>query len=44
VLVNLKPAKMMGIESQGMLLAAGAESVLGLTTFAEEIPPGSRIR
>ncbi len=44
VLVNLKPAKMMGIESQGMLLAAGAESVLGLTTFSEEIPPGSRIR
>jgi len=44
VLVNLKPAKMMGIESQGMLLAAGEESVLGLTTFLEEIPLGSRIR
>jgi len=44
LLVNLKPAQIMGIESQGMLLAAGGESVLGLATFLEEIPPGTRIK
>jgi methionyl-tRNA synthetase len=44
VIVNLAPAKIMGVESQGMLLAAGGEAVLGLTTFLEEIPPGTRIK
>ncbi len=45
VIVNLASAKIMGVESQGMLLAAGAESVLGLTTFLEDdIPPGTRIK
>ncbi len=41
--VNLQPDQIMGIESQGMLLAAGAESVLGLATFQEAIPPGTWI-
>ncbi len=44
LIANLKPATIMGIESQGMLLAAGGKSVLGLATFSEEIPPGSTIR
>ncbi|MGB0910298.1 MAG: methionine--tRNA ligase, partial [Nitrospirales bacterium] len=32
VVSNLKPAKLMGIESQGMVLAAGDKEVLGLLT------------
>lgn len=44
LVANLKPVKIMGIESQGMLLAAGGKEVLGLATFIEEIPPGAQIR
>ena len=44
LITNLQPAKIMGVESRGMLLAAGGEEVLGLATFLEEIPPGSRIK
>ncbi|HEY5599689.1 MAG TPA: methionine--tRNA ligase [Candidatus Manganitrophaceae bacterium] len=44
LVVNLQPAKIMGVESQGMLLAAGSEEVLGLPTFLEEIPPGTRVK
>ncbi|HZR45431.1 MAG TPA: methionine--tRNA ligase subunit beta, partial [Candidatus Manganitrophaceae bacterium] len=44
LITNLQPAKIMGVESRGMLLAAGGEEVLGLATFLEEIPPGTRIK
>ncbi len=44
LIANLKPATIMGIESQGMLLAAGGKAVLGLATFTEEIPPGATVR
>ncbi len=44
VITNLKPATIMGVSSQGMLLAAGAETVLGLASFQEEIPAGTRVR
>jgi methionyl-tRNA synthetase len=44
LITNLQPAKIMGVESQGMLLAAGGEEVLGLATFLEEIRPGTRIK
>lgn len=44
LVANLQPAKIMGVESQGMPLAAGAEEVLELATFLEEIPPGTRIK
>ncbi len=44
VVANLQPAKLMGVVSQGMLLAAGGEEVLGLATFIEEIPPGARVK
>lgn len=44
LITNLQPAKIMGVESRGMLLAAGGEEVLGLGTFLEEIPPGTRIK
>ncbi|MEC9005441.1 MAG: methionine--tRNA ligase [Nitrospirota bacterium] len=45
VVVNLKPAKLMGIESQGMVLAAGGKDVFGLVTFEEEgIEPGTQVK
>ncbi|MFQ5587426.1 MAG: methionine--tRNA ligase [Nitrospiria bacterium] len=44
LIANLKPATIMGVESRGMLLAAGGKTVLGLATFEEDIPPGSTVR
>ncbi len=46
VLVNLKPAKMMGLESQGMLLAASTEdnSILTLVQPSADIPEGATVR
>ncbi|SHH17529.1 methionine--tRNA ligase [Thermosipho atlanticus] len=43
VVANLKPAKLMGIESQGMLLAAKHEDKLTLLTVETNINPGSKI-
>lgn len=42
VLVNLESRTLMGIESCGMLLAAGDDTSI-LLTPDEEVPPGSRI-
>jgi methionyl-tRNA synthetase len=44
VVVNLKPTKMMGIESQAMLLAADTEDGLTLLCFDREPVTGARIR
>jgi len=46
VVFNLKPAKLMGIESNGMVLAASPEGGKpSLVTFEEPAPPpGSRVR
>ncbi len=44
VLANLKPAKLMGVESQGMLLAADVDGKAILLTPEREVPPGSRVR
>ena len=45
VVANLKPANLMGVESQGMVLAAGGKDLLGLVTFGEgEIDPGTQVR
>jgi methionyl-tRNA synthetase len=41
---NLAPRKIRGVESQGMILAAGDAEVLGLAGFDREVPPGTRIR
>ena len=42
---NLKPAKLMGIESNGMVLAASPEGGKpALVGFDAEIPPGTRVR
>jgi methionyl-tRNA synthetase len=46
VVSNLKPRKMRGYESQGMLLAAsiGEEGKPVLATFTEEVPNGARLK
>lgn len=46
VVANLKPAKLRGIESQGMLLAASTpdDEVLRLVTVDGDIEPGSTVR
>ena len=41
---NLKPAKIRGVLSQGMILAANADKVLSLCVFDREIPPGTKVR
>lgn len=43
VLVNLKPAKLMGVESQGMILAGEVNGKPILLHPDKEVPAGSRI-
>jgi methionyl-tRNA synthetase len=45
VLANLKPAKLMGVESQGMLLAAtDSEGVLSILTLDRDVKEGAKIK
>jgi methionyl-tRNA synthetase len=45
IVANLKPAKLMGIESNGMVLAASSETGKPtLVTFDEQVEPGWRVR
>lgn len=44
VLANLKPVRLMGVESQGMILAAGDKEVAALATFLEDVEPGTPIK
>jgi len=45
VLSNLKPAKLMGVESQGMLLAAtGSDGKISILTIDREVNPGAGIK
>ena len=43
MIANLKPAKLMGIESQGMILAASNGDKLVLATVDGDIPAGSKL-
>jgi methionyl-tRNA synthetase len=43
VVANLKPAKLMGVESHGMLLAAKINEKLTLLTVDNDIEPGAKI-
>jgi methionyl-tRNA synthetase len=43
-LANLKPAKIRGVLSQGMILAAGDPEILALATFDREVPPGTKLK
>jgi methionyl-tRNA synthetase len=44
VVTNLRPAKLMGVESQGMVLAAGDADVLALLGPNVDVSPGTRIK
>jgi methionyl-tRNA synthetase len=44
IVANMKPAKLMGVESQGMVLAAGEEEVTALLTTMDDVPTGSKIK
>ncbi|SHI59943.1 methionyl-tRNA synthetase [Desulfatibacillum alkenivorans DSM 16219] len=45
VVANLKPAKLMGITSQGMVVAAvNKKGVIGLSTVNTPVPPGTTLR
>ena len=44
IVANLKPARLMGIESNGMVLAASDAGQPVLLAFDKEAPPGTRIR
>ena len=41
---NLKPATIRGVESQGMILAAGGDTILGLSAIDKDVPPGTKVR
>jgi methionyl-tRNA synthetase len=44
VVANLKPAVIRGVESQGMILAAGDKEVESLATFTDPPQPGTPVR
>ena len=44
VVANLKPARLRGVESQGMLLAADLGGRPIVATFEEDVPCGTRVR
>ena len=44
VVANLAPRKMAGLVSEGMILAAGDEAILGLSGLDRYVPPGTRVR
>ncbi|MBI2059629.1 MAG: methionine--tRNA ligase [Nitrospirae bacterium] len=44
VVTNLKPAKIMGVESQGMVLAASEGDALTLVSFDREVKPGWKVK
>jgi methionyl-tRNA synthetase len=44
VVANLKPARVRGVESQGMLLAGDAGEGPVVATFESDVPPGTRVR
>ena len=43
VVVNLKPAKLMGVESHGMVLAAKSDGRLFLINPEKDVAPGSTV-
>jgi len=44
VIANLKPAKLMGVESHGMLLAATVDGKAVLAGFEKDVPSGVRVK
>jgi methionyl-tRNA synthetase len=44
VVANLNPARIRGVESRGMLLAADGGDGPVVATFESPVPPGTRVR
>jgi len=44
LIANLKPAKLMGVESHGMLLAATVDGKAVLAGFERDVPTGTRVK
>lgn len=44
IVANLKPAKLRGIVSQGMILAASQDGVLEVLTVQKDLPGGARVK
>jgi methionyl-tRNA synthetase len=44
IVTNLEPARIRGVESNGMLLAADLDGRPIVATFDEAVPPGTRVR
>ncbi|HEV8642470.1 MAG TPA: methionine--tRNA ligase [Methylomirabilota bacterium] len=44
IVANLEPATLMGVASQGMLLAGSAGSRLAVLTLDRDLPPGARVK
>jgi methionyl-tRNA synthetase len=43
IVANLQPAALMGVESNGMVLAASHEGTLALLSLDKDLPPGSKV-
>lgn len=41
---NLEPRPMMGLESQGMILATSGDDFFSLMKFSDDVPPGSLVK
>jgi methionyl-tRNA synthetase len=44
VVANLEPATLMGVESNGMVLAGSADGKLAVLTLDRDLPPGAKVR
>jgi methionyl-tRNA synthetase len=44
LVANLEPAVIRGVPSEGMILAAGEEGILGLSSIDQDVPVGTRVR
>jgi methionyl-tRNA synthetase len=44
VVANLKPARLMGVKSNGMIIAASVDGKPVLATFTEDVPNGAILR
>jgi len=44
LVANLKPARLMGVESNGMIVAASVDGKPVLATFTEDVPNGALLK
>ncbi len=44
MVANLKPAKLMGVQSRGMLLAAVEKEICSVAVLDRDMPPGTRLK